>query len=61
LEELLNQAGKYLLIQRSYPENEYENDWFTIESSEIDIDFSQKDDMYIKLCKDEFEIYSFCK
>ncbi len=57
LEELMNPTGKYLLIQRSYPEDEYENDWYSIESSEIDIEYSQKDDMYVNLRKDEFKIY----
>jgi hypothetical protein len=57
IEEQLNASGKYLLIQRSYPEDEYEIDWYTIESSETEIDFSQKDNMYVKLSPKEFEIY----
>jgi len=57
IEELINPTKKYLLIQRSYPELEFENDWYTIETSETDIDFSQKDNMYVKLSQKEFEIY----
>ncbi len=57
IEELINPTKKYLLIQRSYPELEFENDWYSIETSEIDIDFNQKDKMYVKLCHKEFEIY----
>ena len=57
VEELMHPTKKYLLIQRSYPEEEFENDWYTIESSEIDIDYNQKDNMYVKLNQNEFEIY----
>ena len=39
--------SKYLLIQRSYPEDETEIDWYTIETSESEIDYSQKDKMYV--------------
>ena len=57
IEELWNPSGKYLLIQRSYPEEEYDIDWYTIETSETEIEFSQKDKMYVKLGPEEFEIY----
>lgn len=57
IEELMNSTGKYLLIQRSYPEDEYETDWYTIETSETKIDFNQKDSMHVKLNRKEFEIY----
>jgi hypothetical protein len=57
IEELWNPSGKYLLIQRSYPEEEDDIDWYTIETSETEIDFSQKDKMYVKLSPKEFEIY----
>ncbi len=57
IEEQLVPTGKYLLIQRSYPEDEFENDWYTVETSEIDIDFSQKDEIYVKLRQKEIEIY----
>jgi hypothetical protein len=48
---------KYLMIQRSYPEDEFENDWYTIETSENEINFSQKDKMYVTLDQKKFEIY----
>ena len=57
VEELFNPTSKYLLIERSYPEEENEIDWYTVESSEIEIDFSQKDNIYVKLIPTEFEIY----
>jgi hypothetical protein len=56
IEELIKSQEKYLLIQRSFPEDEDGIDWYTIESSEIEINFSQKDDIYVKLCKKEIEI-----
>lgn len=55
IEELMN--DKYLLIQRSYPEEMYENNWYTIETSVTEIDFTQKDKMYVRLNQKEFEIY----
>jgi len=59
IEELLNpsETGKYLLMQRSYAEDEDETDWYTIETSEKKIDFSQKDMMYITLSQKIFKIY----
>ena len=57
IEELLNPSHQYLLIQRSYPEELYDNDWYTIESSLTPLDFSQEDGMYVKLSQKEFEIY----
>ena len=57
LEELLHPKNKYLLMQRSYPEDEDEIDWYTVETSEIEIDFSQRDNIYVTLNKNEFKIY----
>jgi hypothetical protein len=56
-DELINSIDKYFLIQRSYPEFENENDWYTVESSETEIDFSQKDKIYVTLRQKEIEIY----
>jgi len=56
IEEILHSKKKYLLIQRSYPEDEYENDWYSIESSESDTELNYKDDMIIRLRRDSFEI-----
>ncbi|MCF8302473.1 MAG: hypothetical protein K9I94_04285 [Bacteroidales bacterium] len=57
IEELLHPAGKYLLIQRSYQEEEYDMDWYTIESSEAAINYTQQYDMYVRLKPKEFEMY----
>ena len=57
IEELFSPTFKYLLIHRSYPEEQDENDWYTIETSEADIEFSQKDKMYVTLSPNRFEIY----
>ena len=57
IQVLTNPSEKYLMIQRSYPEDEFENDWYTIESSVADIEFNQKDKMYVKLSHSNFEIY----
>jgi len=56
IEDLLHPKDKYLLLQRSYPEDEYENDWYTVESSESDIELSQKDKIIIKLRPHVFTI-----
>lgn len=56
IEELFNSKTKYLLIQKSYPEDEDENDWYTIETSESDIDFNQKDKMLVTLGPEKFEL-----
>ncbi len=56
IEEILHPRNKYLLIQRSYPQDEYENDWYSIESSESDTELNYKDDMIIRLRRDSFEI-----
>ena len=57
IEELYSPTVKYLLIQRSYPEEVDEKDWYTIETSEANINFSQKDKMYVTLSPNRFEIY----
>ncbi|MBA7533643.1 hypothetical protein ES705_25885 [subsurface metagenome] len=56
VKELLNSTNKYLMIQRSYPEDEFESDWYTVESSESDTELSYKDKMIISLKRDLFEI-----
>lgn len=53
----LQANDKYLLIQRSYPEEEDEIDWYTVETSEDEIDFSQKDKIYITLNKELIKVY----
>ncbi len=56
IQEILNSSEKYLMIQRSYPEDEYENDWYTIETSESDIELNQKDKIIIKLKMNSIEV-----
>jgi len=56
-EELINSDKKHFLIQRTYPEFEDEIDWYTVEASEIDMNFSQKDSIHITLRQKEIEIY----
>jgi hypothetical protein len=52
----LTSNKKYLLIQRSYPEDEYEIDWYTVETTESDVGLSPKDNIIIKLKRETFEI-----
>ncbi len=56
IENLLKPNYQYLLIQRSYPEDEDEIDWYTIESSESDIELNQLDKIIIDLKNDSIEI-----
>ena len=57
MNELLHPTEKYLLIQRSYPEDEDETDWYTVESSEDSSGFSQNEKIVIwKLNKELIEI-----
>ena len=54
--ELLHPKNKYLMIQRSYPEESGDMDWYSVETSESEIGLNYKDNMYIKLQPDLFEI-----
>jgi ATP-dependent phosphoenolpyruvate carboxykinase len=56
VEEIMNSGDKYLLIQRSYPEEENDLDYYYIESSETDTEFSPKDKMIVRLSQQKFEI-----
>ena len=56
IEELFHPKGKYLLIQRSFPEEEDDVDWYSIESSESEIELNFKDKMIITMTRDYFEI-----
>lgn len=57
VEELFHPTSRYLIIERSYPEDEYESEWYTIETSESDIEFNQNDKMHITLRPDLFKIF----
>ena len=52
-EEMINSSGKYLLIQRSYPEDSYENDYYTVETSEYDEVVGQQDKLILSFAKDK--------
>ena len=56
INDIINSTERYLLIQRSYPEDIDEIDWYTIESSENETELNQKDKIIIKLKKNLFEI-----
>jgi hypothetical protein len=56
VDELMNSGEKYLLIQRSYPEEEDDLDYYYIETSETDTELSPKDKMIVKLNDTKFEI-----
>jgi len=53
---IINSTEKYLLIQRSYPEDIDEIDWYTVETSENETELNQKDKIIIKLKRNLFEI-----
>ena len=56
IEELLKRSNQYLQIQRTYPEDEDEIDWYTIESSESDIVLNHLDKIIIDFKGDSVEI-----
>jgi hypothetical protein len=43
IEELMNSSGQYLLLQRTYPEDEFESDYYYIETSKSDKSGELKD------------------
>jgi hypothetical protein len=56
INELINSKEKYFLIQRSYPEDLYENDFYHIETSETDTELGDSDKILIELSKDKIKI-----
>ena len=56
IEEMMTSNDKYFLIQRSYPEDLYENDFYSIETSESDIELSYLDKILIELNEDNIKI-----
>ncbi|MCF8255602.1 MAG: hypothetical protein K9J84_13580 [Bacteroidia bacterium] len=56
IDYIINNTEKYLLIQRSYPEDIDEIDWYTVETSENETELNQKDKIIIKLNSSLFEI-----
>jgi len=57
VEEITNSDEKYLLIQRSYPEDDDDVDNYHIESSETDVELLSDDiEMTVLLDRERFEI-----
>jgi len=56
IDEIINSKEKYFLIQRSYPEDLYENDFYHIETSESNTELCQSDKILIDLSKDNIKI-----
>ena len=56
IEKILHPQNKYVLIQRSYPEDDHENDWYLVESSESDTELNYLDKIIIKLRRELIEI-----
>ena len=55
-EEIINSGEKYLLIQRSYPEEEDDIDYYYIETSETDTELSPRDKMIVEISQEKFKI-----
>ena len=36
IEQIMNSSGQYLLLQRTYPEDDFENDYYYFETSDFD-------------------------
>ena len=56
IEEIMNSDEKYLLIQRTYPEDEYDLDYYQIESSETETELNSKDKLIVRLSPEKLEI-----
>ena len=58
MEEIMNSEEKYLLIQRTYPEDDYDADYYYIESSESDEIFNPNEKIIAVLNQKFIEINS---
>src|SRR5690606_1594123 len=56
IDEIMNSEEKYLLIQKTYPEDDYEYNYYHIESSESDTELDFEDKMTVRLSREKFEI-----
>jgi hypothetical protein len=64
VQEIIDSRGEYLLIQRSYPENEFERDYIYFETHDIEyagefVDYEMilsKDRLELKLLNKEIEV-----
>jgi hypothetical protein len=55
IDEIINSNEKYFLIQRSYPEEQYENDFYSIETTESDVELGYLDKILIDLSHDNIK------
>ena len=55
-EEIMNSEEKYLLIQRTYPDDEYDSDNYHLETSETDTEFFSDDIMTVAIQRKKIEI-----
>lgn len=53
INQILSSIGQYILLQRTYPEDEFEKDYYYFESSESDKSGKLKD-FTIDLCRTQF-------
>jgi hypothetical protein len=56
LSDLMNPKDKYFLVQRSYPEDFDEDDFYHVETTESEIELSYKDKLCFELNPDRVEI-----
>ena len=53
IEQIMNSSGQYLLLQRTYPEDDFENDYYYFETSDFDKSGELKD-FKIELSRNKF-------
>jgi hypothetical protein len=56
VEEIINSGEKYLLVQRTYPEDDHELDCYYLETSETATELSLKDKMIVEISQEKFKI-----
>ena len=56
LTELMNAKDKYFLVERTYPEDFDEDDFYYIETTESDIELSYKDKLHFDLNQERVKI-----
>lgn len=56
LSDLIIPNYRYFLVQRSYPEDDNEGDFYYVETTESDIELSYKDKLYFELNHEKIKI-----
>lgn len=56
VEEIINSEEKYLLIQRTYPEDKNECDYYHLETSETDIGLAPNERVMVAIDQEKLEI-----